>query len=68
MDDIMFFKLLLVIILQYFVVVLYTLQKYSMTIKLCKWMFLGPFQWLIGLDVFDEVNTPEESNQAHFIV
>ena len=36
MDEIVLFKILLATILQYFEVVLYTLQKYFTTIKLCK--------------------------------
>ena len=43
MDEIMFFKILLAIILQYFELFLYTPQQYFMTVKLCKWMFLGPY-------------------------
>ena len=64
MDDILLFKILLAIILQYFEVVLYTLQQYFTTIKLCKCMFLGPYQELIGVDICDEVNTSEESKQT----
>ena len=63
MDDIIFFKLLLAIILNYFEVVLQTLQQYFMTIKLCKCMFLDPHQGLIGVDMCDEVNTSEDSKQ-----
>ena len=36
MDEIMFFKILLAIILQYFELFLYTTQQYFMTVKLCK--------------------------------
>ena len=57
MDDIVLFKILLVIILQYFEVVLYILKQYFMTIKLCKCMFLGPYQELIGVEICSEVNT-----------
>ena len=38
MDGIVLLKILLAIILQYFEVVLYTLQQYFITIKLCKCM------------------------------
>ena len=44
MDDIVLFKILLAVILQYFEEVLYTLQQYFMTIKLCECMLLGPYQ------------------------
>ena len=57
MDDIVLFKTLLAIILQYFEVVLYTQQQYFMTINLCKCMLVGPYQELFGLDIFDELNT-----------
>ena len=66
MDEIVLFKILLAIILQYFEVVLYTLQKYFITIKLCKCMLLVTYQELIGVDICDEVNTSEESNQTAF--
>ena len=29
-------------------------------------MFLGPYQELIGVDICDEVNTPEQSKQTAF--
>ena len=51
MDEIVLFKILLAIILHYFEVVLYTLQKYFMNINLCKCMFLDPYQELIGVDI-----------------
>ena len=37
-----------------------------MTIKICKCMFLGPYQELIGVDIFDEVNTSEDSKRTVF--
>ena len=57
MDDIVLFKILLAVILQYFEVVLYILQQYFMNIKLCKCIFLGAYQELIGVDVCNEINT-----------
>ena len=66
MDEIILFKLLLAIILQYFEVVLYTLQQYFMTIKICKYMFLVPYQEFIGVEICDGVNTSEESKQTTF--
>ena len=44
MDDIGLFKILLAIILQYFELVLKTLQQYFMTTKLCKCMLLETYQ------------------------
>ena len=66
MDDIVLFKILLAIILQYFEVVLYTLQQYFMTIKLCKFMFLGPYQEIIGVDICDYLNTSKGSKKTTF--
>ena len=57
MDGIVLFKTLLAIILQYFEVVLLTLQQYFMTIKLCKWMFLGTYQELTEVEICNEVRT-----------
>ena len=37
-----------------------------MTIKLCKCIFLGPNQELIGVEIYNEVNTLEESNHNEF--
>ena len=37
-----------------------------MNSKLCKRMFLGPYQELIGVKIWDEVNTLEESKQTTF--
>ena len=37
-----------------------------MTIKVCKCMFLGPYQKLIGVNICNELNTPEESKQTAF--
>ena len=59
MDDMELLKIILAIILQYFEVVLYTLQQYFMTIKLFNCMFLCPYQELIWLDIYDELNNLE---------
>ena len=57
MDDIVLLKSLLAIIIKYLEVVIYTLQQYFTNTKLCKCMFLGPYQELIGADIYDEINT-----------
>ena len=51
MYDMVLFKILPAIILQYFEVVPYTLQQYFSPTKLCKFMFLGPYQELIGVEI-----------------
>ena len=42
------------------------MQKYFVTIKLCKCMLLGAYQELIGVDIYDELNTSEESKKTVF--
>ena len=66
MDGIVLFKIFLAIILQYFEVILQTLQQYFMIIKLCNCMFLGPYQELIEVEICNEINTLEEPNQTTF--
>ena len=66
MDGNVLFKILLAIILQYFEVVLQTLQKYFITINIRKCMFLGTYQKLIGVEICDKVNT--QSRATHQVL